>query len=91
MYRLQPIALLIFFTTAHAGEARFSGSASLAKPATPATSANGRYSLHADLRPAPIRQGSGRFSVLAKLQPDAKALATACGPVVEELFKNGFE
>lgn len=94
MHQLKPwaaIGLLIFMSTATAREPRFSGSAGLAKTAESSTSANGQFSLSADLRPAVITEPSGRFALSAKLQPDAKSIATACGPAGTQLFANGFE
>ncbi len=87
------VPLLFFYAAAaSAVEPRFSGSAGLDKPATSNASANGRYSISADLRPATaVVQSTSRYSLNAKLQPDAKSIATACGPVGDSIFKNGFE
>ena len=73
---------------------RFSGSAQLIAP--PPTSADGRFSVNAELHAGAtpsIAKSSDRFTLLAQLQPSAstKALSTACGPVVDAVFKNGFE
>ncbi len=75
-------------------QAQFSGSAQLIAP--PPASADGRFTLNAELHAAQtpnLAKSSERFSLIAQLQPSAsaKALSTACGPVVDALFKNGFE
>lgn len=74
-----------------AGEApRFSGSGALV--AGDATSADGRYSMRADLKRGDPTQHGGRFSLDARLAASdaAKAAGTACtaGP---DIFRNGFE
>jgi|GEM_PF-1932291 len=92
-----PIGLASAAELAPAGSqtvGRFSGTAGLIAP--PPTSADGRFSLNAELHAATtptIAKSSDRFSLLAQIQPSAstKALSTACGPVVDALFKNGFE
>jgi len=86
------LPLLIFYAAAaSSAEPRFSGSASLDKPAEASASVNGRFNISADLRPAASTQSTGRFALSAKLQPNAKSIATACGPVADNIFKNGFE
>lgn len=74
--------------------AKYTGSAQLIAP--PPTSADGRYRVNAELhsaKAATLAKSSDRFSLIAQLQPSAsaKALSTACGPVVDAVFKNGFE
>lgn len=94
MHRLNNLTLplLIFYAAAScAAESRFSGDASLSKSGAPSASANGRFTLSADLRPAAVVQSSGRYSLNAKLQPDPNSIAAACGPVGDAIFKNGFE
>ncbi len=94
MHRLHllTLPLLIFYAAvACAAEPRFSGSASLDKPATAKASANGRFSISADLRPAALTKNTGRFALNAKLQPDLNSINATCEPVGDELFKNGFE
>ena len=94
MHRLKHLTLplLIFYAaSASASEPRFSGNAALAKPDPTNASADGRFQISADLRPAAAVQSTGRFALMAKLQPDAKSIATACGPVTDNIFKNGFE
>ena len=71
---------------------RFSGSAKLA-PNPTQTSANQRFALAAELQPANAQvktTADGRFSVSANLTAPKSAL-TACGPLTEAIFKNGFE
>lgn len=70
---------------------RFTGSAHL--QAAPPASADGRFGLSADLRPMAQTAATGRFNINAAIRPggDAKALATACGPVTSNIFTNGFE
>ena len=72
-------------------QARFSGSGAL-QPATPA-SADGRFGLNAELQVAQKVATSARFAIDARLQQTGKdkALNTACGPVVTNIFNNGFE
>ena len=94
MHRLNNLTLplLIFYAAAScAAEPRFSGDASLAKSGAPSASANGRFTLSADLRPAAVVQSTGRFALNAKLQPDPNSIAATCGPVSNDIFKNGFE
>jgi hypothetical protein len=78
---------------ASAGQlARFSGSGGLSAD-TIQLSADQRFSLNAELQaaPAPDKASTdGRFTVNATLTAN-KALATACGPLVDLMFKNGFE
>lgn len=74
--------------------AKYTGSAQLISP--PPTSADGRYRVNAELhaaKAATLAKSSDRFSLIAQLQPSAsaKALSTACGPIVDAVFKNGFE
>ena len=85
------LPLLVFYAATATAESRFSGSATLAKPEAPSASADGRFNISADLRPAAVTQSGGRFALEAKLQPNAKSIATACGPVGDDIFKNGFE
>jgi len=89
--RYLSFTLLLFCTTAFAAEPRFSGNADLSKPAEVTASADLRFSLSAELRPAVVVQSTGRFSLSAKLQPDPQSIATTCGTVADDIFKNGFE
>ncbi len=69
--------------------ARFEGHAGLIAPAQ--SSDDGRYAIDAGLRPvAAAAAPTGRFEVSASLRTDSTA-GTACGPVADELFSNGFE
>lgn len=78
--------------SASAVEPRFNGSAELTAGAEAGgVSADGRFSLKASLQPDTSVQSSGRFGLSAKLQPDPKSIATACGPLPDQIFKNGFE
>lgn len=60
-------------------------------------SADGRYAIHASVRPTPQPGTSeGRFVLNAHLLPDTKStgalpLGTPCGPLTDPLFANGFE
>lgn len=69
---------------------RFSGGGTLV--AAGAASADGRYTLQADLQRGDDTQRAGRFSVQARLAASdaAKAASAACnaGP---DIFRNGFE
>ena len=72
--------------------ARFSGGGSLSVD-TVQLSADQRFSLNAELQAAPVAEKAstdGRFALNAALAAN-KALATACGPQVDLMFKNGFE
>jgi len=90
--RLIVLILLTFYAaSASAAEPRFSGSAALAKPTESTASADGRFSINGDLRPAAMTQSTGRFALNAKLQPDANSIATACDLVSDLIFRNGFE
>ncbi|MBK9654673.1 MAG: hypothetical protein IPO66_04065 [Rhodanobacteraceae bacterium] len=86
-------ALLISSTLASAQQpARFSGGGGLSVDAVQ-LSADQRFSLSAELQAAstPEKASSdGRFALNAALAAN-KALATACGPQVDLMFKNGFE
>jgi hypothetical protein len=71
---------------------RFSGSAKLSANSVQ-TSASGRFSVTAELQAAPAAlqiSANDRFSLVADLAASKSAL-TACGPVVDAIFKNGFE
>lgn len=74
-----------------AGESRLSGSAALA-PAAP-VSADGRFSLNAELGRGDTEQRTGRFALTADLtaSADAKNTTTACAVAGVLLFNNGFE
>ena len=89
---LLPI-LLLASTLASAGQpARFSGGGSLSVDSVQ-LSANQRFSLNAELQVAPATEKAstdGRFVLSATLAAN-KSLATACGPQVDLMFKNGFE
>lgn len=94
MHPIRPVILVLltfYAVAAPAAESRFSGSAAIAEPAESNASMDGRFSIHADLSPAAITQRTSRFDIKAKLQPDAKSIATVCGPLGESIFKNGFE
>ena len=67
---------------------RFSGSATLSAPI--AQSADQRFVINAKLQ-ANRMQGSGRFSLEARLLPDAKSAGAFCGPDGDLIFRNGFE
>lgn len=72
--------------------ARFAGSGGLSVVTTQ-TSADQRFSLGAELQAAPTpakASSDGRFALSAALAAN-NALATACGPQVDLMFKNGFE
>lgn len=90
---LLPI-LLLASTLASAGQpARFSGGDSLDVDSVQ-LSANQRFSLNAELQVTPPASEKasidGRFALKAALAAN-KALATACGPQIDQMFKNGFE
>ncbi|MDZ4813813.1 MAG: hypothetical protein SGI99_14550 [Pseudomonadota bacterium] len=72
-------------------QARFSGSGVL-QAAIPA-SADGRFALNAELHGAPTVTTSARFAIDAHLEQTGKdkALNTACGPAVANIFNDGFE
>jgi hypothetical protein len=84
------LASLALVASATASE-RFSGSARLSANLVQ-TSASGRFSVTAELQAGPARQISAndRFSLVADLAA-SKSVLTACGPVVDAIFKNGFE
>lgn len=69
----------------------FDGSANL--QAAPPVSTDGRFALSADLHPPALATATERFNINAAIRPgsDAKALATACGPITPDIFSNGFE
>jgi hypothetical protein len=68
---------------------RFEGRAELTAPAQ--SSDNGRYAIDAELRPvAAAVAPAGRFELSASLLAESTA-GTACGPLADELFTNGFE
>lgn len=71
---------------------RFSGQGGLS-PSSTQTSANQRFSVSAALKAAPMIakiSANGRFSVTADLAAPKSALAS-CGPLTDDIFKNGFE
>ena len=86
-------ALLLSSTLASAQQpARFSGGGGLSVD-TVQLSADQRFSLNAELQVAPASEKAsidGRFALKAALAAN-KALATACGPQIDQMFKNGFE
>lgn len=91
MHRLVPM-LILASSTASAVEPRFTGSAGLSDaPAAGGVSADGHYTLRAELLPDNSIHGSGRFGLSAKLQPDAASTMASCGPVTDQIFQNGFE
>ena len=58
---------------------------------------DGRYVIHANMRPTPQPvANAGRFALNARLLPDTKStgtqpFGTPCGPLGDALFANGFE
>jgi hypothetical protein len=88
-----PFLFLILFgaCASAAGEARFKGGAVLA-PAIP-ISADGRFSINAELQHTDNTQVTGRFVLTASIgaSADAKSIATSCGALGVDLFKNDFE
>lgn len=88
---LLTLALLALAPASFAA-ARFSGSADLVVNLTQ-TSANERFAVTAELQAAPAvakTTPDGRFSLIADLAAP-KSAPTACGPVLDPVFKNGFE
>lgn len=86
------LGLLLTFATPLLAAGRFSGSAGLSVNPVQ-TSADARIALTAELQPAPAVAKAtvdGRFGLSAELVAP-KSLATACGPVSLDIFKNGFE
>lgn len=82
--------LLLFATSMGAASAaapRFDGGGYF-RPAN-AVSADGRFTLEADLKPATAISANKRFTLLAALRADAKSVAAVCGS--DDLFRNGFE
>jgi len=71
--------------------ARFSGSGTLQSAIV--DSADGRFSLNAELRGTETKATSARFAIDARLEQAGKdkTALTACGPVSADIFKNGFE
>lgn len=67
---------------------RFSGNATLIAPI--AQSADQRFAINATLQANRV-QTSGRFSLEARLLPDAKSAGTFCGPEGDLIFRDGFE
>jgi hypothetical protein len=67
---------------------RFSGDAGL-RPVKTQTSADQRFALNAAVQPAATARSSadGRFAINAGLD----APETTCGPLSENIFRNGFE
>lgn len=89
---LLPIWLLASAIASAEQPTRFSGGGGLSVD-TVQLSANQRFSLNAELQSAPALEKAstdGRFALNAALAAN-KALATACGPQVDLMFKNGFE
>ena len=79
-------------TTADAAvPSRFSGSAALRAPEQ--ASVDHRFSIKADLRAGQAIQADGRYALTAALKAgaDASSITTACGPIVDIMFGNGFE
>ncbi len=86
------LMLLIYSTTVLAEPGQLSGDARLS-PGVPA-STDGRFQLNAVLSSKPREpsaDSAGRFALKAQMQPDSKALGGTCGPVGNEIFRNGFE
>lgn len=92
MHRVVYLLILVSAATS-AAEPRFTGAAGLSVgPKTGGgSSPDGRFDLQADLHPATPVQGTGRFGLTAKLLPDPKSITTTCGPLVDQIFRNGFE
>lgn len=67
---------------------RFSGNATLVAPI--AQSADQRFAINATLQANRV-QSSGRFSLEARLLPDAKSAGAFCGPDGDLIFRDGFE
>jgi hypothetical protein len=93
--RLLIIALLSTTSAAHAQDppgSRFSGTAGL-RAAAATASADGRFAMQSELRPARPDRGNGRFVLDAKLAPDllAPSTTTACAAAGMTIFSNGFE
>ena len=89
---LLPILLLASAIASAGQPARFSGGGGLSVDAVQ-LSADQRFSLNAELQAAPAPEKAstdGRFALNAALAAN-NALATACGPQVDLMFKNGFE
>ena len=92
MFKICFLPLLLWALNPASAAERFSGEATLSR-STAETSANDRFSLTAELQPAPAAAkttADGRFSLIAELAA-AKTALTACGPVLDPIFKNGFE
>ena len=92
--RVGLLALAVLTSTFASAEqsTRFSGGGGLSVD-TVQLSADQRFSLSAELQAAstPEKASSdGRFALNAALAAN-NALATACGPQVDLMFKNGFE
>ncbi len=86
-----PILILCSFTaTAHAADARYSGSASLTKPTASTTANTSPLSISVDLRPASSGSSAGRFEMNAHLQTGQAPNGNSCGTVADLIFRNGF-
>ncbi|HWT16588.1 MAG TPA: hypothetical protein VN581_12445 [Patescibacteria group bacterium] len=86
------LGLLLIFAAPLSAAGRFSGSAGISVNPVQ-TSADARFAVTAELQAAPDVAKTtvdGRFGLLAELAAP-KSLATACGPVSLDIFKNGFE
>ena len=86
------LALLASTLASAQQPARFAGGGGLSVDSVQ-LSVDQRFSLNADLQAAPTAEKAstdGRFALNAALAAN-KALATACGPQVDLMFKNGFE
>lgn len=67
---------------------RFSGSGTLS-PSEP-SSADGRFALQAQWRPAAQAGARGRLSLSARPAPTV-TIGTLCTPLGDDIFRNGFE
>ena len=93
MYRFA-VLLIILSALAPPGfaQGRFSGAGALS-PSKTQSSANQRFSAVAELKAAPVlaqASANARFSIVANLFAP-KSISATCGPVTENIFKNGFE
>ena len=93
MRALIAVLTLLAFTTVNAAQSdlaapRFSGSGALSAPI--AQSADQRFVINAKLQTKQL-QSNGRFSLQARLMPDAKVAGTFCGDPNDVIFRDGFD
>lgn len=91
LFAIPIIILCAAVPTVHAADPRFSGSASMTKPADLSGSETGRFSINANLHPVSVVENTGRFELNAKLQQGATPNGTTCGPANDLIFRNGFD